>query len=155
MKKPIRYGAVQRAGNVEADIAAIEAAMNQYASACNAMDVGRYMSLWDDNGIQMPPEALAVIGKEKIREQMRARFEEFNWKMAIDNNMDIHVSGDLGFSRVLYTLTLTPGAEGDAIYIDGKALTVWKRQADGSWKLFRDCFNSNTPAVQTGTNSIG
>jgi ketosteroid isomerase-like protein len=28
---------------------------------------------------------------------------------------------------------------------DGKYSTVWKKQADGSWKLAVDMFNSNTP----------
>jgi ketosteroid isomerase-like protein len=35
----------------------------------------------------------------------------------------------------------------------GKTLNVWKRQADGSWKLHRDIWNSNMPipvSPQTG-----
>lgn len=28
----------------------------------------------------------------------------------------------------------------------GKYLTVFRKQADGSWKIFRDCFNLDVPA---------
>ena len=28
-------------------------------------------------------------------------------------------------------------------FVDGKYLTIFKRQPDGSWKAYRDCFNSN------------
>ncbi len=132
----------------EADVAAIKEVLNQYAPACNAMDVDRYISLWDDNGIQMPPGAPENIGKEKIREGTKIGFEMFNWDMSIDELMEIEVDGDLGFTRCLYTVTLTPKAGGDAIYVDGKALTILKRQADGSWKVYRDCFNSNVPPPQ-------
>ncbi|MHC4533430.1 MAG: YybH family protein, partial [Planctomycetota bacterium] len=53
--------------------------------------------------------------------------------------------GDLGYAWGNYTLSLIPKAGGDTAYVDGKYLTVSKRQADGSWKISHDCFNSNVP----------
>jgi ketosteroid isomerase-like protein len=38
-----------------------------------------------------------------------------------------------------------PKAGGPESLFDGKFLTVFKRQPDGSWKIYRDCFNSNVP----------
>ena len=31
---------------------------------------------------------------------------------------------------------------------DGKALTLYKKQADGSWKIAYDCFNANVPPAK-------
>jgi ketosteroid isomerase-like protein len=40
---------------------------------------------------------------------------------------------------------LTPKEGGDRIEAmpDGKALTLYERQSDGTWKIVCDCFNSN------------
>jgi ketosteroid isomerase-like protein len=34
---------------------------------------------------------------------------------------------------------------GEPIPYDGKFLTIFKRQSDGSWKIHRDIYNSNVP----------
>jgi len=56
--------------------------------------------------------------------------------------------GDWAFGRCNFTATMTPKAGGEPIFTDGKALTLYKRQADGSWKLYWDCWNSNVPPAQ-------
>ncbi|MFQ5798713.1 MAG: nuclear transport factor 2 family protein, partial [Bacteroidota bacterium] len=40
--------------DVETDIAAIKDLVNQYGAAVNAGDLDLWISLWADNGIQMP-----------------------------------------------------------------------------------------------------
>ena len=53
-------------------------------------------------------------------------------------------SGEIGYSIGTYHVMFT-GPDGKMIMDDGKYSTVWKKQADGSWKLAVDMFNSNTP----------
>ena len=65
------------------------------------------------------------------------------------NIAETEVSGDWAFSRGSWTSTLTPKGEGAAFLIDGKFMTILRRQADGSWKLYRDIFNSNTETFVT------
>ncbi len=136
--------AEEPAVDVEADVEAINEIWNQYASAINTDDFDLWISLWEDDGVQMPPDAPAVFGKEQIRVVNERKFELFEVNMTI-NNDEVHIDGDLAFSRGAYTASLTPKAGGEIIYIDGKFLTILKRQADGSWKIFCDCFNSNVP----------
>jgi ketosteroid isomerase-like protein len=38
-------------------------------------------------------------------------------------------------------------ASGETASFKGKYLTVWKKQADGSWKVLYDMFNSDLPAT--------
>ena len=33
----------------------------------------------------------------------------------------------------------------DPISIDGKYMTVWKKQSDGTWRVTADMFNANGP----------
>lgn len=138
---------VEPAVDVEADITAINELWNQYASAVTTGDLDLWISLWADNGIQMAPEAPAVIGKEQIRAKYESIFPQFSFKMAI-KNQETSVAGDWAYARGTYTLSMTPKAGGETVYIDGKFLTILKRQVDGFWKIFRDCFNSNVPASE-------
>lgn len=130
--------------DVEADIAAINELWTQYASAVTTGDLHLWISLWIDDGIQMAPDAPAVIGKEQIRAKYESIFPQFISKMAITSK-ETTVAGDWAYARGTYTLSNTPKAGGETIYIDGKYLTILKRQVDGSWKISRDCFNSNVP----------
>jgi len=133
--------------DVEADITAIKEMVNQYAVACNTGDFELWISLWADDGVQMPPDLPARIGKEQIREAMKPAFDQMTLDITITSIWDAKVYGDLGLTCCNYTLDLTPKAGGETIHAvkDGKALTILKRQSDGSWKIIYDCFNSNVP----------
>ena len=130
--------------DVEADIVAINEIWIQYAGSFNSGDLDSWISLWTDNGIQMAPDDPAVIGKEQIRAKYESIFPQFIFKMAIANE-EVRVAGDLAFSRGNYTFSMTPKAGGETIEIDGKYLTILERQTDGSWRILRDCFNSDVP----------
>ncbi len=49
---------------------------------------------------------------------------------------EVVIMGDWAFSRGNFTV-------GDEV--DGKFLTIFRRQEDGSWRIYRDAFNMNTP----------
>jgi uncharacterized protein (TIGR02246 family) len=134
----------EKTADVEADVAAIKEIWNQYTLGANTGDLDLWISLWGDNGIRMAPGTPAVFEKEQIRAQMKVPFEQFDTKIAI-NCEEVQVAGDWAFSRGTYTFSTTPKAGGETTYINGKFLTILKRQVDGSWKIFRDCFNSNAP----------
>ena len=128
----------------ESDIVAVKDMLNQYAKGCNTGDFDFWMSLWADDGVQMPPDAPAVVGKEQIRENMKPVFDQFNYKVGIDI-LEAKVHGDLGLTRCNGTVAVTPKAGGETIHSlpDAKALTLYERQSDASWKIVYDCFNSN------------
>jgi uncharacterized protein (TIGR02246 family) len=126
------------------DIAAIKKMLKRFADIINAGDLEGWISLWVDDGIQMFPGAPARIGKQQIRAGMKPAFDQFNLKMII-NNEELRVSGNLGFARGTYTEFLIPKAGGETEKYDGKYLTILEKQSDGSWKVARDCFNSNVP----------
>jgi uncharacterized protein (TIGR02246 family) len=130
--------------DVEADITAIKKIYNQYTFAAETGDLDLWISLWIDNGIRMPPDTPAQIGKEQIRARMKPLFDQLIIKIPITCK-EVRVAGDLAFSRGTYTLSTTPKAGGETIKRSGKYLTILERQADGSWRIARDCFNYNAP----------
>ena len=135
--------------SVEADIAAINEIGNLYALALNTGDLELWLSLHTDDVIKMPPNAPASFGQEQLRANMEPAFDNFTFEMALYNE-ETQVSGDLGFARGNYTVSMTPKAGGETISAmpDGKYLTIYKRQVDGSWKISHDCYNSNLPPAQ-------
>jgi len=129
------------------DITAVKKIIDQYAVGCNTGDFDLWISLWADDGVQMPPDAPARVGKEQIRKAMEPVFDQMILDVVITSIEEAKIYGDLGLTRCTYTLKLTPKAGGKTINAmpDGKALTFYERQSDGSWKIMYDCFNSNVP----------
>ena len=93
----------------------------------------------------MPPGAPAVVGKAAIEKGIHASYEALDWEEFIIHLEEVKVAGDWGYARGTYFLFATPKAGGETAFDHGKYLKIFKRQPDGSWKIYRDCFNSNVP----------
>lgn len=67
--------------------------------------------------------------------------KELSWVPA---GGEMAASGDLGYT---FGNSSWPGADakGGKVTRTGKYLTVWKKQADGSWKVAADIGNANPP----------
>ena len=52
----------------------------------------------------------------------------------------VSAAGDIGYITGTYELKLESGVE------KGKYVTVWKKQPDGRWRIFRDIGNTDQPA---------
>jgi ketosteroid isomerase-like protein len=59
---------------------------------------------------------------------------------------DVGGAADLGYTIGTYHMKL-PGSDGSIAEIDGKYISIWKRQPDGNWKIAVDMFNANGPPV--------
>ncbi len=123
---------------------AVDAIFAKYAASLGASDADAWSTLWTEDGVQLAPEAPPVVGKAAIREKLRDVLAHFRFDMRIRTE-EVRTAGDWAFARGTYAATLTPKTGGPAIPIDGKFLTIFLRQADSSWRIYRDIFNSNTP----------
>ena len=130
------------------DVAAINDVWKEYQASVNAGDAIRWASLWTEDGIQMQPGVAPIIGRQLISEGLAGAMNLFTYDQQI-TIIETIVSGDWAFSRGSWTSTLTPKGEGQAYFLDGKFMTVFMRQTDGSWKIHRDIMNSNTELFLT------
>ncbi|UCE14590.1 MAG: nuclear transport factor 2 family protein [Candidatus Heimdallarchaeota archaeon] len=121
----------------------IENLWKEYASSVVAGDIDRWISLWVDDGIQMPPDAPPNIGIEMIRTSAKNMMENMPASKMVINSEEVREVGDWGFSRGNYWFETGP--EGETVRVNGKFLTIWEKQDDGSWKIARDIFNFNAP----------
>ena len=128
--------------DVEADIAAINELWNQYGVAYQTGDFDLWMSLWTDDGIRMIPDMPAIIGKEKIQSFVKSFFDMNNIDCYV-NNEETRIANGWAVCRGTYTGSFTPKAGDKTIKFAGKYISILEKLEDGSWKIARDCFNSD------------
>ena len=126
------------------DVALIYELWNAYAAAFNDGELERWLALWVDDGIQMPPGAPRRMGKEQIRQEMRPAFELFNMNKMCIHTEEVKVLGDRAYSHGVYEIEMAPSAGGEPTNHFGKFLTILVKQVDGSWKIAIECFNDDT-----------
>ncbi len=126
------------------DTTLINELWQEYVSAVNAGDMQRWIDLWIEDGIQLPPGAARRAGKEHIRAEMQPEFDLFDTRMVIYPK-EIQVLEDHAYSHGLYKFVTALKEKGNSIEVKGKFLTVLRKQIDGTWKIAIDCFNYDTP----------
>lgn len=111
-----------------------------YALAWETGNADLWLSIWDEQGIQMPPGGPA-LNKDALRRILPPQFvKDMVLAMTIDVD-EVKVLGDFAFARCHYSCDYTK--EYAQAQETGKALSILKRQPDGTWKLYIDCHNSN------------
>ena len=115
------------------------------ADAIVKEDVAAQGSVYADDGIVMMSNMPAWKGRDAIRKGAVDMFAAMDAKDVKFNTQDVDVSGDIAVETGTFSMTLTPKG-GKAVEEKGKYITVWKRQADGTWKIARDISNSDREA---------
>jgi len=130
--------------DTEADVAAIRALLADFAAGVNAGDVAALAEMYAEDVISMPPDAASSIGLETVVAGMEEGFEANTFQMTTVVD-EIEVAGDLAFTRITWDETIAPTAGGDAVLMHGNWLGILQRQADGSWKMWREMWSVFTP----------
>jgi uncharacterized protein (TIGR02246 family) len=126
-------------------LSALRAADSSVAAAIKARDAERAASFYADDAVIMPVAEAIVTGRSAIKEEWRHVFGI----PGIDNNSRlvasaVSASGDLGYTRGTYeSAMLEPG--GKRVVERGKWVSVWKRGADGNWRILIDIYNTDEP----------
>ena len=131
--------------DVEAVTDAVLTIWDEYEASLLAGDADRWIAQWAENGVQMPPNMPPRVGKETIYQAVSGFLGNFDYTDFAITNEDVEVNGDLAFARGSYAASFVAKSGGDPVSIEGKYLTILRQQPDGSWKLYRDIFNSNVP----------
>jgi uncharacterized protein (TIGR02246 family) len=122
----------------KADEAAIRAAGDALGAAFEAKDIEKSLSFYVDDPVLIVPKSPAVIGKDALRKAFQPFMAVRELKASTSGLIiDVAQSGDLAFERGSFTNTVTD-ANGKTTTDMGKMVLVWKKQADGSWKIAAD-----------------
>lgn len=137
-------GGSQKGASLDATAvrAAIETANGRFLDAFKRGDKAGLMANYTDDAIVMMQNEEAWRGREGLDKGFSAFLSQMSFKDGAAKTEDVMVAGDLAVETgaFAWTLQLKSGAE---IKDKGKYVTIWKRQADGSWKIVRDINNSD------------
>ena len=134
----------QKEVNTQEDIKAIRKLFDDFCEAHKYGDGARLAEFYIDDAMLMPSDEPIVSGKMAIGSRYQRDFEKFNVELVTIPD-EIDVSGDLGFVRGSFIIKLTPKAEGEKIELTFKAVSILRKDTDGSWKLYCDIWNSDAP----------
>jgi ketosteroid isomerase-like protein len=122
-----------------------------YMQAALNGDIDAIVSLATDDVVAMSPNDTTVYGKAEWKAWWEEYFQYFHIVALTEPDRDVAVSGDFATEVSGYVLAIAPVGGGARIRDDGRQLTVWKRQDDGSWKMWQTMWNSMKP-IGIGTN---
>src|SRR5437764_2007719 len=121
---------------------AVRDADEQWSNAAVAKDLDKTVSFYADDAMILPPNQPMVTSKTGIRNLWKGFFDslmDISWKTT---RVEMSKSGDMGCLIGTYAMTMKDGTKDT-----GKYCEVWKKQADGKWKVTADMFSSDLPAV--------
>ena len=135
-----------KAGDPQADKAAIDKVREDFMAAFNAGDAVKVGELYTENAIAMGLDRPTLQGRTTITESNRMFFDQFTAKITITPTQT-KTSGDLAYDQGTYTMELTPKAKGGKpVKEEGRYVVVLQREGD-SWKVVADMDNRNPPGT--------
>ncbi len=129
---------VRASDNEEAKIKAIvEDRYKEWLAAANKKDVAAMTSLYDENAVLLPKSEEPVLGRAAIGEYYKKLFANPDFvPFTLNLNWNsFHSVGDIAIATSVFEGDVT--RNGKQIHFRGKNLLVWKKEVDGSWKIFR------------------
>ena len=129
------------AGLSESDRAAIRTASEEFQRAVRDTAWNTWANFYTSDAQLGPPNGPAVSGHAAL----------VAWAATVPPNrdftlrqVDVDGRGDLAYVYGKYSWVLKVPGQPEAPD-SGKYIEVWQKQADGSWKIIRDVFNSDVP----------
>jgi ketosteroid isomerase-like protein len=134
------------AGDVTAVRQALEAQNARFGDAVVKGDTATLAGFYADDAILMMSEMPATRGHDGIAKTFAGMGSAMKVSSFRLQTQDVIVSGDYAFETGAYDMNAQPAAKGaKPEHGVGKYLVLWKKQADGSYKILRDIANSDQP----------
>jgi len=129
--------------NVQEVKKSIEAENAKYSQAIREGNVAGAVAAYTDDATALPPDGQMIKGKQAI-EELYKRFLQIGMKEVTLTTLEVGGSDDVAYEIGKTKVRIQP--EGQPAMTDStKYLVIWKRQADGKWKVCVDIWNFSVP----------
>lgn len=128
-----------------ADVQAVKDVEAAWVKDAAAKDADKWASYFAEDGSGLYPGAGILNGKAAIKAAMAPVLADPNFSLTFQSTRAIaSKGGDMVYSQGTYTMTMTNPKTKKVMTDKGKYLTIYTKQADGSWKAVADTFNSDS-----------
>ena len=124
------------------DEQAIRKLSEDWLEAVRAKDIPRLSGMVTDDAVFLPPGFSPIRGRPGVETMYRSFFPQFSSVEQSVSIEEIQVAGDWAFAWGTEKFTLVPLTGGAPIEMQGKGMSILKRQPDGSWKFARGINNT-------------
>jgi uncharacterized protein (TIGR02246 family) len=117
---------------------AIDAGNAKYVDAFAKSDAGALAGLYDESGARFSPKGVVVRGRPAIAESVAGFMKSVTGpiKVSIETE-DLWIVDDVAYETGKYSYTFTPPGKSET-QTGGHYVTIWKHQADGTWRIIAD-----------------
>lgn len=129
----------------DADVQAVKAVEAAWDKDTSAKDADKWFSYFADDGCALYPGTAILCGKDNIKTAMAPSFTDKNFALSFQSTKAVASKGsDMVYTQGTYTLTATNPKTKKPVNDKGKYITVYMKQADGTWKVVADIYNSDS-----------
>ncbi len=103
-------------------------------------------AFYADDADSMLPDTPLMAGRKAIVAGMKPELGDPNFSLVFaPTKVEIAKSGDIAYSKGWFKYTTTDPKTGKRVGQSGNYVEVYKRQADGTWKVQEDIATEETP----------
>jgi uncharacterized protein (TIGR02246 family) len=130
-----------------ADVQAVKNLEAAWLNDAALKDPARFASYYAEDALVLPPNAPAIAGKNRIQAGLTTLMADPNFALTFHSTrVEASKGGDMVYTIGAYSRTVTDMKSKKPVTDKGNYLTVWKKEADGNWKVVTDMDNSELPA---------
>lgn len=137
----------------DADVAAVKQALAteeaSWNQAFHAKKLDGIVGVYASDAVVVLPGQSAQVGSPAIRNDFAEALKDPNFDVNFaSDRVEVARSGELAFTQGHFTMKGTdPKTKQPTTTATGSYLTVYKKQADGSWKAIQDWATANPPSA--------
>ena len=128
----------------EADEQILRTLHAQWLKAASAKDIDAAVAMYSEDAEMLTPNEKMSANRQAIRAAWKSVLDSADSLSWDANKVEVARSGDLAYLIGTYRFIVND-AHGNPVADDGKFLEVWKKEADGNWKVVADMFSSDLP----------
>jgi uncharacterized protein (TIGR02246 family) len=124
------------------DEQAIRRLTKDWLAAVRAKDIARLTDMVTEDAVFLPPGLPPVRGKQAVAAMYASFFPQFSSVEQTVSMEEIQVTGDWAFTWGGERFVLVPRTGGPPIQMEGKGMSILRRQPGASWRFARGINNT-------------
>jgi uncharacterized protein (TIGR02246 family) len=127
------------------DEAAIRKVLSTYQDALSASNTEAVMPLYTEDGVFMPPNNHSAVGKGAVRQAYDAVFKAIALNVKFTIAELVSMSPEWAFVRTNSAGSQKINATGAMSAEANQELFIFRKEADGKWRIARYSFSTTNP----------